>query len=304
MPPATAVQADLPAGARALDNPVGSAPGVLVEVGPAVVLAVPGVPRELEAMVAGGVLPELRARAGLPPAVATRQLRVAVLGESLVAERLTALESALPEGVRLAYLAAPGDVRVRFTGLDVPLLESLRERAAVLLGDVVSGYDDETLPRTLLRLLLERRATVATAESLTGGAVAATLVDVPGISAVFRGGVVAYATDLKTALLDVPASGLAATGAVHEDVARAMAVGVRERLGADWGLATTGVAGPDPQDGVAAGTVVVAVAGPHEGDVAVRRLELRGDRASVRALSVVHVLDLLRRRLQGLESLA
>ena len=169
----------------------------------------PRVPRELEAMLGRHVVPELRGRAGLPAAVATPAVHVAALGESLVAERLAPLEAALPAGVRMSYLAAPGDVRVRFTGTDVPLLEALRVRAAGLLGDVVSGRGDETLPYTVLRLLGEQGATVATAESLTGGALASALVDVPGASASFRGGVVAYATELKALLLDVPADGLA-----------------------------------------------------------------------------------------------
>ncbi|WP_460445883.1 CinA family protein [Angustibacter aerolatus] len=111
------------------------------------------------------------------------------------------------------------------------------------------------------RTLLAAGATVATAESLTGGMLGAALTAVPGVSAAYRGGVVSYATDLKHALLGVDADLLAREGAVHPDVARAMALGVRDRLGADWGIATTGVAGPDPQDGRPAGTVYVAVAG-------------------------------------------
>jgi nicotinamide-nucleotide amidase len=132
--------------------------------------------------------------------------------------------------------------------------------------------------------------TMAVAESLTGGLVTARVVDVPGASAVLRGGVVAYATDLKQRLLGVDPALLAAGGAVDADVALAMAAGVRLRLDADVGVATTGVAGPDPQDGHPAGTVFIAVqtpAGAH-----VRRLALTGDRAAIRAASVVAALDL------------
>lgn len=117
-------------------------------------------------------------------------------------------------------------------------------------------------PAEVVRLLTAAGSTLAVAESLTGGAVAAAVVDVPGASAVLRGGVVAYATDLKAELLGVPAELLAAHGAVHPDVAVAMAHGVRARLHAAWGLATTGVAGPDPQDGRPPGEYHVAVAGP------------------------------------------
>jgi nicotinamide-nucleotide amidase len=132
---------------------------------------------------------------------------------------------------------------------------------------------------------------LAVAESLTGGALAAAVVDVPGASTVLRGAVVAYATDLKHDLLGVDAALLAAEGAVHPEVARQMADGVRERLGATWGLATTGVAGPDPQDGVAPGTVYVAITGPRSERV--ERLLLPGGRGEVRAATVRRALLLL-----------
>ncbi len=146
-------------------------------------------------------------------------------------------------------------------------------------------------PAALVATLHERRETLAVAESLTGGALAAAVVDVPGASTVLRGGVVAYATDLKHALLGVDEVLLAAEGAVHPEVARQMADGVRERLGATWGLATTGVAGPDPQDGVTPGTVYVAITGP--GTERVERLLLPGGRAEVRAAAVRRALLLL-----------
>jgi len=132
---------------------------------------------------------------------------------------------------------------------------------------------------------------LAVAESLTGGLLAAALVAVPGVSAVFRGGIVAYATDLKHRLLDVPADLLALRGPVDPDVAAAMAAGVRLRCAAEWGLATTGVAGPTPLDGQPAGTVYVAVAGP--GYAQVRRLDLPGDRPTVRSGTVTAALHLL-----------
>lgn len=142
----------------------------------------------------------------------------------------------------------------------------------------------------LLAALARRGWTLAVAESLTGGLVTATLVEVPGASAALRGGVVAYATDLKQSVLGVDAALLARRGAVDPDVASAMATGVRRRLGADVGLATTGVAGPEPQDGHAPGTVHVAVATP--ASVLVRSLELPGDRAAVRAAACAYVLAL------------
>jgi nicotinamide-nucleotide amidase len=149
----------------------------------------------------------------------------------------------------------------------------------------------------LVQVLAARGQTLAVAESLTGGALAAAVVDVPGASAVFRGGVVAYATELKHRLLGVDADLLARRGAVDPDVAVQMADGVRAQLGATWGLATTGVAGPDPQDGVPPGIVYVAVSGP-EGSLA-EGLRLAGGRSEVRAGSVAAALDLLVRALGG-----
>ncbi|MFJ8358539.1 CinA family protein [Streptomyces sp. NPDC093984] len=157
----------------------------------------------------------------------------------------------------------------------------------------------------LLRLLTVRGETLAVAESLTGGLVAAELTAVPGASAVFRGSVTAYATDLKRDLLGVDGTLLDTRGAVDPQVAGQMAAGVRKALGADWGLATTGVAGPDPQDGQAVGTVFVAVAGPLEevsdelGGEKVASLRLNGDRAEIRMESVRSVLALLLEQLAG-----
>jgi nicotinamide-nucleotide amidase len=156
--------------------------------------------------------------------------------------------------------------------------------------------DGADAARAVLAALRERGQSLAVAESLTGGLLAATIVDVPGASAVFRGAVVAYATDLKARLLGVPAGLLADRGPVDADVARALADGVRERCLADWGLATTGVAGPEPQDGRPVGLVYVAVVGPGVSEV--RRLTLAGDRAAIRAGSVAAVLALLLDRLQ------
>jgi nicotinamide-nucleotide amidase len=156
-----------------------------------------------------------------------------------------------------------------------------------------------------VRLLTVRGETLAVAESLTGGLVAAEIVTVPGASKAFRGSVTAYATDLKHAVLGVDADLLARRGAVDPQVAAQMAAGVRKALGADWGVATTGVAGPEPQDGRPVGTVYVAVDGPlgpdsdSAGGGKVEALRLNGDRAEIRRESVRSVLALLLRELAG-----
>jgi nicotinamide-nucleotide amidase len=145
--------------------------------------------------------------------------------------------------------------------------------------------------KDLLGRLVARGETLATAESLTGGLLAATIVDVPGASNAYRGGLVVYATDLKATLAGVPTPLLDAHGPVDPSVAAALAAGARERCHADWGLATTGVAGPDPQGGQPVGRVYVAVAG-HEGSD-VRQLDLTGDRGQIRRDAVDAALDLL-----------
>ena len=148
----------------------------------------------------------------------------------------------------------------------------------------------------VLRALTGRGQTLAVAESLTGGLLAATIVDVPGASLAFRGGLVVYATELKHTLAGVPRELLDTRGPVDPDVALALAAGARHACGADWGLATTGIAGPDPQHGVPVGTVYVACAGPHH---AVRELHLSGDRPAVRHGAVTAALDLLAVYLAG-----
>ncbi|MFJ8577642.1 CinA family protein [Micromonospora sp. NPDC093277] len=142
-----------------------------------------------------------------------------------------------------------------------------------------------------------RHETLATVESLTGGLLAASIVEIAGVSGVYRGGLVVYATELKSQLAGVPEDLLAARGPVDPDVAVALAEGGRRRCGADWGLATTGVAGPEPQDGKPVGLVYVAVAGP--GGTEVRRLDLDGGRDHIRSAAVTEALRLLVGRIHG-----
>jgi nicotinamide-nucleotide amidase len=296
--------ADVPVGATMLPNTVGTAPGLRIELGAAVVVCLPGVPAEMRSIVDGSLVPELAARAGGATDVGV--LRVALVPESVIAVALAEVEAqAVASDVRMAYLPSPAEVAVRFVASasddGVPgsvRIAPLVAAAEGLLGDVVAVRGPGSLAAEVIRLARAADATVAVAESLTGGAVAAALTDVAGASHAFRGGVVAYATPLKAELLGVEPDLLARVGAVDVEVARAMAEGVRTRLGAGYGVATTGVAGPDPQDGHEPGTVHVAVAGP-AGTVAVSP-QLRGDRARIRVQTVTYALDLLRRTLSGL----
>jgi nicotinamide-nucleotide amidase len=297
-------QADVPEGARAIDNPRGSAPGLVVEVDGKPVYAVPGVPREMEGMLERVVLPDLAAHAGEGRAIVSRTLRTAGVPESRLAERLTPLWESVPGDVTLAYLASPGEVRVRLTAVGATREAALAEIAPVEaavrgeLGDVVYALDEETLEAAVGRLLRERGQTLATAESLTGGMVGARITTVAGASDYYLGGVVSYATEAKAGLLEVDRDLLAEHGPVSEPVAAAMAAGARRAFGADLGLATTGVAGPAEQAGQPVGTLCLGVAdGAGSATMAVRA---PGDRAQVRAWGTTVALDLLRRRLEGL----
>jgi nicotinamide-nucleotide amidase len=296
-------QADVPDGAYVLPNARGTAPGLRLEINNVVVYAMPGVPHEMEAMFDSSVLPDLLTRAGQPAAIVSRVLRTAGMWESVVAERLAPLVDRLDAtgNPTIAFLASGGQVAVRLTakaadrGQAEELLVPVEQAARAALGSGVYGVDGDTLDGVVHRLLAAGGATVAVAESLTGGLLGAALTQLPGSSATFRGGVTAYATDLKETTLGVPAGLLASSGAVSGDVAQAMAVGVRDRLGATYGLALTGVAGPEEQDGQPVGTVWAALAGPEER--LVRLLRLPGDRSRTRQLAVVSALDLLRRHL-------
>jgi nicotinamide-nucleotide amidase len=299
LPPAALRQADVPRGATPLDNPVGSAPGLRAELGEQLVVALPGPPHELAA-VATGVLAELAARSG--QVVVTRTLHCAGLGESQVAELVEGAIT-VPEGVALAYLAGGGVVRVRLTTSAAtpaaadPLLAPLVDAAAGALGDAVFGRDSDSLAGVVLARLRAAGATVAVAESLTGGLLGAALTELPGSSAAFRGGLQVYATDLKSSLAGVPAEVLADHGAVSEPTAAALSVGARDRLTATYGLGLTGVAGPDQQEGRPAGTLHVGLAGPQ--GVRTRTVRLPGERDRVRLLAVTAALDLLRRELEA-----
>jgi PncC family amidohydrolase len=211
---------------------------------------------------------------------------------------MEALDAAGPGAPTLAFLASGIEgLKVRIT-VKAPdeeaaarLIESEDRIVRDLIGDIVFGVDEETMEHAVAGLLRSRGLTLAVAESLTGGLVASRLVDVPGASDWFRGGVVSYASDVKYRVLDVPEGPV-----VSAEAAAAMATGVRALLGADVGLAVTGVAGPDSQEGQPPGTVFMAVALPDRDAVTVVA-GLPGDRARVRQFACISLLDLLRRTL-------
>ena len=301
-------QAQVPEGASTMAQMPGTAPGLVCPMPPGpyegkVIYAVPGVPSEMREMVAGTVIPDLKRRAGVTSIIKSRTLRTWGQSESGLAEMLhSEIERLDAEpSATIAFLASGIEgIKVRLTAkaaseaeVDAALeAEELIVRS--IIGDIVFGTDDETMEHAVVSLLAERGLTLAVAESVTGGLIGSRITNVPGASKVFRGGVVAYASEVKFSVLDVPEGPV-----VTEEAAMAMADGVRRRLGADVGLGITGVAGPDPQEGLPPGTVFFGMA---LGDtVEARPVRMPGDRERIRTFSTIGLLDWLRRRLLALE---
>ena len=296
-------QARLPDGAEHIPL-VGTAPGFWFVEGDTVVAALPGVPRELRQMYADTLEPLLRARmgdraVGAASAGLVRRLRLYGIGESTLAEALQSLPwrgDGIDIGTRADIEGVTLILRARAGAGAQALLDQVEAEAREILGVKVYGVDKDTLSGVLHRMLGQRRLTVATAESCTGGLIAKKLTDLPGSSLTYVGGVVAYSNLLKMSLLDVPAEMLERHGAVSEEVAAAMVEGVRSRLGADCALSVTGIAGPDgatadkPVGLVYIGTMVGF-------QVQVRRFTLFRTRDEIRERAAQTALDILRRRL-------
>jgi len=286
-------QAMRPSAARVIDNPVGTAPGLLAEVAATPVALLPGVPTELKAMFEATLMGQFAPLLD-GSAVPMRRLRTTGIAESTLADMV---EDALSgDGqLDLAYCVSTWGVDILLRDPDPARLQHL---AAVLhssLDDLVFGERDSSLPGAVLEHLRALGQTVAVAESCTGGLLGAALTSVPGSSEIVLGGVIAYPNALKESLLDVPAGLLEAHGAVSEEIARAMARGVCARTGADWGISTTGVAGPGGgTKEKPVGMVCVGLCGPGL-DATARSLRLSSGRDSVRRWSVATALDALRR---------
>ena len=306
MPESNLVQADLPAGADVV-APVGTAPGFSVVVGDATVWCVPGVPREMEAMVSRDVIPALQARAGTATTV-SRVIRTAGMAESAVGEACAPIVERLAASGNptVAFLASRGETRVRVTAKAetrdeaFALLDPLVDEIVAVLGIAVAGVDDEGVEWAIARQLIASGLTLGVAESVTGGGVCARLVAVPGASQWLRGGLVTYATEVKVSVGFLDAVALDEDGPVSESTATALAVSARERLGADIGLSVVGVAGPTTQGGRPVGFTCVAACMP-DGSTpsAVRRLPARS-RTEVQEFAASMALDFLRRRLAQL----
>lgn len=262
-------QALVPSRAEVLHNQYGTAPGLWLKNKKAVFVSMPGVPFEMKQLFHDQVRPKI-VSSFTRPVLLHRTLITYGLGESAIAERLEAWEESLPTNIKLAYLPNLGKVRLRISARGSELLaieKELHERIDTLkplIADILFGEEDgEPLEETVRKLFTSRKATLATAESFTGGRIASHLTDVPGTSAYFKGSIVCYATEVKTVLLKVPRELIETHSVVSTQVAQIMAQNVRKLLNADFGLATTGNAGPAKGDSDAPiGTVCIGIAGP------------------------------------------
>ena len=303
MAPSNQKQADFPEGAQVLPNRKGTAPGFWVQLGQARCFFMPGVPREMKSMFSELVAPQIA------PLVSGHgfQLRSSTFGmtESAVNDRLEGVEEEF--SVSLGYRAHFPEIEVKvLTRDDDPERARRRVEAATrvvrerLGDDVVYGTGEHTFAESTGRLLVERGLRLAVAESCTGGLVASLLTERSGSSAYFLGGVVSYANSAKAALLGVPTSLIEQHGAVSEPVARAMAEGVRKRLGADLGLALTGIAGPTGgSDEKPVGLVNYAVA--TQASTTARELRFPGSRRQVQQLAAYAGLALVRKLARALD---
>jgi nicotinamide-nucleotide amidase len=292
-------QADIPDGALPIPEMPGTAPGLICPLGEKVIYAVPGVPHEMRTMVSASVIPDLQRRAGVAAVIKSRVLRTWGHTESGLAELLAdrieeldvignptlAFQASGIEGIKVRITAKAADPTAANAML---MAEEARLRA--VLGDYVFGVDDQTMESVVVDMLNGRGMDLAVAESVTGGLVTCRLTGVPGAGETVRGGLVAYASDLKFALLGVP-EGPVVTAAA----AMAMAAGVRRLLQADVGLATTGVAGPAEQEGQPVGTVWLGLALGEQ--VEAEMVRLPGDPSRIRQYGVISALNFLRLRL-------
>jgi nicotinamide-nucleotide amidase len=303
MPDNNLLQADVPVGASVNPAMPGTAPGLMCPLTGAdegkIIYAIPGVPWEMEQMVTAGILPDLQARAGITSVIRSRTLRTWGQSESGLAEQLDEEISRLDEAgtATIAFLASGWEgLKVRITAKApneddvVAILDQEEDRVRGIIGDIVFGLDDDTMESVVLQLLRERGLTLGLAESLTGGLIASRLTSHPGCGDVFRGAIVPYHRDLKQSLLGAPD-----VPAVSEEMVKAMAEGVCTTLGADVGLAVTGVAGPDPHEGLDPGALWIAI---HlNGHTEAVNLTLPFDRERIRQFTCIMSLNMLRTRI-------
>jgi nicotinamide-nucleotide amidase len=262
-------QALVPTKCHVLFNKMGTAPGMWMKKENTVFISLPGVPYEMKYLVENEIIPKV-VREYNRPYIIHKTILTYGQGESLVAERIEDWENNLPEFIKLAYLPAPGRVRLRLSarGTDKEILEKAIEEnvnsLTKIIGDIIVGFDDsETIEVVIGKLLAQKQLTIATAESCTGGSIASLLTSVAGSSSYFKGSVVSYATEAKEAVLGIPHELIEKHSVVSAQVAEKMALQAKKMFKTDFAIATTGNAGPSKGDSDATvGTVFIALATP------------------------------------------
>ena len=292
-------QGMLPEACTPIENPHGTAPGMLFEKEGKTIISMPGVPFEMQSMMEEQVLPAL-AKKGNSRIVVHRTVLTHGVGESFLAERIQPWADKLPAHIRLAYLPQPGIVRLRLTGTgdDRPAVADQISRQIQqlqkIIPELIFGFENDTLEAVVGRLLREREQTVCTAESCTGGYLAHLITSVPGASDYYPGSIISYANPIKESFLGVRAETLEKHGAVSEQTVIEMATGAQKRFGTTYALAISGIAGPEggtPQKPV--GTVWIALA--HPGGTSTQKFlfgEHRGRNIRRAALSALNMLRL------------
>jgi len=296
-------QAFLPNGCQKITNERGTAPGMWFQMGKKVVVAMPGVPMEMKAIMTKSVLPKIKKSYRLP-VIVHKVIRTIGIGESWLSEIIEKWEVNLPKHLALAYLPGNWQVRLRLTGVG-DTKEQLehemdQEMAKVLplIQEYVFGFGEIEIEDAVGELLKSKHLTLATCESCTGGFLAHRLTSVPGSSEYFIGSVVAYHNDIKTSLVDVNPKTLEAYGAVSEQTATEMAEGIRKKFKVDIGIATTGIAGPDGgSEEKPVGTVWVAIS--YGKEVFTRKFQLPGTRLYNIELASVNALNFIRQTLSN-----
>ncbi|WP_069805748.1 competence/damage-inducible protein A [Thermogemmatispora onikobensis] len=301
MPERNVKQATLIPSARPLPNPLGTAPGWWVEQAGRIIVAMPGVPREMYRMWEAEVIPRLSPYTG--GLIFTRILRVIGLGESTVEQRLEPFIHASNPTVATYAKSDAVDVRVTAKAASREeakrLVSETEARIREVLGDYIFGVDKETLPSVVGAMLAQRGQTLAVMESFTGGLLSSLITDIPGSSRYFRGGLVAYSRAVAQEM-GLSSEPVERAGLVSEETARAMAQLARQRLAADYGIGITGVAGPEPLEQQPAGTLFLAIAGP-TGVVTSSGSGWRGNREDQKYRSALAALNLLRLHLLGIK---
>lgn len=298
--PLNRMQAEVPSNCTVLRNKVGTAPGMLFLEEGVMYLSLPGVPYEMKYLMEQEVLPRVR-QYFKTPFILHRTILTQGIGESFLAERLAGFEDRLPSSVKLAYLPSAGMVRLRLSasGEEAQVrtaIAALEKQLLAEVGDYFFGFDNDTIAGVLGKLLHERKLTLSTAESCTGGYIGHLITSVPGSSAWYMGSTVTYSYQSKTDVLGVPADLIKKHGAVSEEVVTMMASQVRLKLGTDCAVATSGVAGPD--GGTAdkpVGTVWIGIALP--GKTIAKKVMLGDNRLRTIQVASETALNMLRKAL-------